>query len=93
MVSEIKQILETMSNEYWFCKEEDSLLQSFHDFNREIIEPGVNDNFTEGAVGIRVDDDFWVAAILPYEMRKFSIEELVAAIWPDITDARFNPDT
>lgn len=64
-----------------------------HDFNREFIEPGTNEEFPEGALGIRVDDDFWLVARLPYEYRVLSIEDLVEVLWPDITDATFNPDS
>lgn len=65
-----------------------------HDFNREIVHPGENPEFPDGAVGIRIDDDFWTVAALPYdEFRRCTIEELVAVLWPKIDDASFGPDT
>lgn len=52
------------------------------DFNRDVIKPEDNDrNLPEGAVGIRVDDDFWIMAILPYKYVDLSLTDLVEAIW------------
>lgn len=65
----------------------------FNDFNREIVKPNTNVHFPDGAVGIRVDDDFWIVAILPYKYAELSIQELVAIIWPAVTDPYFNPDS
>lgn len=65
-----------------------------HDFNREIVGPGKNEAFPEGALGIRVDDDFWVVAVLPYRFAELSIENLVEVIWPDIyPEAEFRSDS
>lgn len=65
-----------------------------HDFNREIVPAGKNDNYPEGALGIRVDDDFWVVAVLPFRFAELSIENLVEVIWPDIyPKAEFKPDS
>ena len=65
-----------------------------HDFCREIVEPGTNKTYPQGAVGVRVDGDFWEVAALPLdEFRDTSIEEIVGLFWPDITDARFEPDS
>ncbi len=65
-----------------------------HDFNREIVAPGKNENFPEGVLGIRVDDDFWAVAVLPLRFAELSIENLVEVIWPDIyPEAEFRPDS
>lgn len=64
----------------------------FNDFNRDIEEPGQNKLFPEGALGIRADDDFWTVAVLPYEFRSLSIEQLVSVLWPNVKNPTFNPD-
>lgn len=63
------------------------------DFNREIAEPGKMADFPDGAVGIRVDDDFWLVASLPYEFRGLTIQQIVAVLWPDIPEPEFNEDS
>lgn len=50
----------------------------FSDFSKEIVEPGTNSTFPDGAVGIRVDDDFWIVAALPYDYRDVPLEHIVA---------------
>lgn len=64
-----------------------------HDFNREIVEPGINETYPMGVLGIRVDDDFWQVAALPLKFSELSIEDLVEVLWPDIDDATFNEDS
>lgn len=64
------------------------------DFNRELIEPGTNDAYPEGAVGIRVDDDFWAVAALPLAYRDTPLPELVATLWPHYAEqAEYCPDS
>lgn len=77
---------------YWVAKSDD--LPAL-DFNREIVAPGLIDVFPEGAIGVRVDDDFWSVAALPFEKyRNVPIQDIVAEFWPDImTKAEFNPDS
>lgn len=78
-----------LSKPYWVVTED----LPGHDFNKEIIAPGLLDKFPDGVIGIRVDDDFWSVAALPYgEYINKPIEQIVAAFWPDITDAEFGPD-
>lgn len=55
------------------------------DFSKEIVEPGTNDTFPDGAVGIRVDDDFWAVAALPLSFRNVPLEEIVKRFWPTRT--------
>lgn len=62
------------------------------DFNREIIEPFENRDFPDGAVAIRVDDNFWVVAALPLSYRDKSIQEIVAEFWPDAKNVTYKPD-
>ena len=66
----------------------------FYDFNRELVAPGVNDQVPDGAVGIRVDDDFWTVAILPWRYQEVSIRDIVKELWPSIYfKATFGPDS
>lgn len=78
---------------YWVCTSDDYPFPG-HDFNRDIVEPGDIEEFPEGAVGVRVDGDFWLVAILPLEKyRDVSIEDIVVEFWPDIENPRFCPDS
>jgi hypothetical protein len=65
------------------------------DFNREIVMPGTNETFPDGAVGIRVDDDFWEVAALPWKYRDTPLEEIVGELWPEYVaeGATFEPDS
>jgi hypothetical protein len=76
---------------YWAAEEED-LPFKHCDFNREIILPGTNSIFLDGAVGIRVNHDFWVVAALPYYYKDKTIQEIVAEFWPTHENQTFNPD-
>lgn len=89
-MAEIDDIVANLADPYWVTPSSDF---PFRDFNREIVPPGVNERFPDGAVGVRADDDFWVLAALPYSCVAFSIEEIVHAIWPEITNAEFMPDS
>ncbi|UEM03687.1 hypothetical protein JL101_027695 [Skermanella rosea] len=64
-----------------------------NDFNREIAAPGSLDKFPDGAVAVRVDDDFFVVAVLPPEFVGLGIERIVPVLWPDVTDPVFKSDT
>ncbi len=67
----------------------------FHDFNKEIVLPGTNDSFPDGAIGIRVDDNFFEVAALPYTYLSLSVKEIVSMLWPEImgrADLTFAPD-
>ena len=86
---ELKSIIGNLAEPYWVTTEP----FPYRDFCREIVPPdGRNPVFPDGAVGIRVDDDFWAVAALPWECRFYSVQEIVAALWPDIVDPRFCPD-
>ena len=80
----------TFAEPYWVAPADD--LPS-HDFNRELLEPGRLETFWAGAVSIRVDDDFWAVAVLPWSYHEKSCEEIVREIWPSITKFRINPDS
>lgn len=63
------------------------------DFNREIIEPGQVEQFPDGAVGIRADDDFWPVAAIPLRFREVALPDIVAALWPTYAaQAEYCPD-
>jgi len=64
-----------------------------HDFCRELITPGKNKNFPEGAIGLRVDDDFWAVAALPNKYLNWSLEDIVKNLWPHAWKATFHPDS
>lgn len=82
-----------MKDPYWVYGSESYPFPG-DDFNREIIEPGVDDTFPDGAVGVRVDGDFWTVAVLPFEKyHNTSIEDIVAEFWSDIEDPIFKPDS
>lgn len=58
-----------------------------NDLNREVIEPDSNAIGPayinkKGAVILRMDDDFTVAAILPYEAVYYDLETIAALLWP-----------
>lgn len=64
------------------------------DFNREIIEPGTNEEFPNGAIGIRADDDFWGVAALPLSYRDTPLAEIVKELWPQYAaSAKLCPDS
>ena len=69
---------------YFAVPADGSLFLNFNDFTKEVIEPGNNPAFPDGAVGLRVDDDFWIAAALPYEYRTRPTEEIVREFWPEL---------
>lgn len=63
------------------------------DFNREILQPGENELFPDGALAIRADDDFWAVAALPLKYRETPLPEIVQALWPEYADkATYCPD-
>lgn len=64
----------------------------FSDFNREVVPPGTNPKYPEGAVGIRMDWDFWTAAVLPYRFVGLDCMTIVRTLWPDVEDPTVWPD-
>lgn len=63
------------------------------DFNREIVQPGEHADFPDGALGIRVDCDFWSVAALPLSFLNVPLSEIVADLWPAfIKEASFKAD-
>lgn len=77
---------------YWVTPTEELPFEEC-DFNREIIEPETNEHFPEGAVGIRVDDNFWAVAALPLSYREKTIEQIVTEFWPDAKNPTYKPDS
>jgi hypothetical protein len=66
------------------------------DFCRQIVPPGTEPSFPQGCVAVRVDDDFWCVAALPYQQyRDRGIREIVAELWPDYAEqgATYAPDS
>lgn len=56
----------------------------FHDFNKEIAKPGSAKSFPEGAVALRVDDDFFIVAVLPYVHARTPVDSLVYEVFPEL---------
>lgn len=57
------------------------------DVNREVVTPGSivdQHSFPEGAMIIRVDDDFYSIALLPYELSFYDFRTVLKIIWPDV---------
>lgn len=66
----------------------------FLDFNKEIVAPGLLDNFPDGVLGIRCDDDFWAVAGLPLEFDELETPEIVEVLWPEFREeASYGPDS
>jgi hypothetical protein len=65
----------------------------FHDFCKEIVEPGTNKQFSRGAIAIRTDDDFWIVGAIPLRFRDVSCAEIVNTFWPRIENALIRPDS
>lgn len=64
------------------------------DFCRDIVQPGTNETFPDGAIGIRVDADFWSVAALPMKYLDVPLKDLVAELWPHYAgEASFHPDS
>lgn len=65
-----------------------------NDLNREIVVPGTNTQYPEGAIVIRTDGNFWIVGVLPFEEYKgVSIEDIQKKFWPELTDVKFYNDT
>ena len=62
------------------------------DFNKEVVEPDINEHYPEGVVGIRVDDDSWQVGAIPLEFKDLTIQEIVEVLWPEEKNPSFNPD-
>jgi len=63
------------------------------DFSREILKPGECEDFPDGALGIRVDDDFWSVAALPLKYADVPLADIVKNLWPQYADeATLCPD-
>lgn len=67
--------------DYWW-----SVAVPCYDFNKEIVEPGTNETFPDGAIGLRVDDDFWAVAALPYKFRDLQTRDIVDVLFPWIPE-------
>lgn len=78
-----------LHNDDWFVATDDLPSRVF---NREIAEPGAVSNLPDGAIGVRIDDDFWVVALLPFHFESLSIQELVEVLWPNIPEPEFKED-
>jgi len=59
--------------------------------NKEVVHPGVNEDYPDGVVGVRDDDNFWAIAVIPYEFKNLAIEEIASVFWPH-ERLEFGPD-
>lgn len=80
---------------YYTTPEDDIIFNNYRDFNREICKPGEHEDWPDGAIGVRVDENFWAVAALPFaEYHDKTIQEIVAELWPGLTEhVTFNPDS
>lgn len=90
LLSELEEFVRDVPEPYWVGKKGVDL-PSF-DFNREIVKPSTNSEYPDGAVRILADWDFFTVAILPYRFRGLYIEEIAAALWPEIDTPCCQPD-
>lgn len=85
---------------WWHADDKNTELSSFLDFNREIYLPKISSNldgtteqWPDGAIAIRVDSNFWLVGILPWEFYDVKIYDIVETLWPDLFEqAGFEPD-
>ncbi|HKF95122.1 MAG TPA: hypothetical protein VKB96_11100 [Gammaproteobacteria bacterium] len=86
----------------WKAESKDAPLYGWHDeipswdFNRELFAPGQNPGYPDGVIYIRVDDDFWIVASLPWRFLNTPLDEVVRVIWPSVHEAgdySLKPDT
>ena len=68
----------------WWAVSSDELWHL--NFSKEIVPIKTNATYPKGAVGIRVDDNFWTVAALPPECEDIPLEDIVAALWPEISE-------
>lgn len=73
-------IRDSLKNPYWVTDIDKDLPAC--DVCREIIEPNTNEKFPLGAVGLRVDDDWWAVAVLPYEYKSWELKDILKDLWP-----------
>ena len=75
---------------YWIADYEHL---GFTDFNKEIAVPRKLEKFPEGAVGIRVDSNFWLVALLEYEpYASMPLQDIVKQLWPEVENPSFKED-
>lgn len=88
-------IRDDLKEPYWFYKYDPKCHFPGLDFNREIVKPGTNETFPDGAIGVRVDDDFWAVAALPWKYLDTPIDEIVKELWPEyvVEGATFELDS
>lgn len=79
----------TPDRNWWVALTEDL---PFADFNKEVCEPRLFESDPEGYVGIRVDDDFFFVAKIPYKFKDLSMEQIGKMLWPDVEDAEYNEE-
>lgn len=65
----------------------------YWDFNWVINTPGFNERFPEGVAGIYMDEDFWLAAVFPYEYRELDLKDVISIIFPYVEEIKINPTT
>lgn len=67
----------TMRYENWWY----ILHYPFNDFTKEIVEFEIDD-YPEGAIDIRGDDNFWIFAVFPLKFKTLTVQEIVSVVWP-----------
>ena len=82
-------IRDNLFSPYWVTVKD----LSAWDFCREIAEPDTNEKFPLGAVGLRVDSDFWLVGVLPYEYKSWDLKDLLKDLWPLEYKFTYRPDS
>lgn len=76
--------------DHWYSQDHQQL--PGHDFNREIVGPGENEDAPDGCVKIMCDVDFYEVANLPFRFKELSCADVVSVLWPDIKSPTIYPD-
>lgn len=73
----------------------------WNDFTRELIDPGytsiteegeIDRTYSDGALVVRGDTNFWMTAVLPRRFEAVPFADLVKAIWPHVEEPTIYPD-
>lgn len=93
-MSKLKEFFKNNKEDKWWYHKDFNTLPS-RDFNKDIIHPNnYSDEYKEGALGLRVDGDFWAVAAMPYEFSELTTKEIVTILWPEsVGKAYFKPDS
>ena len=55
-----------------------------NDFNWELKSPEMDSKFPDGLAGIRMDENFYMLATIPYKFKELDLEEVVRYLHPSL---------